>query len=87
MLKISKKFQQAAKTGEFFSLHEWKFHYDNVCQLMCDAQDKTTFDVDVSQLDWDKYVKSYMLGIRKYILKESSDTIPGARKKLQKWVC
>jgi fatty acyl-CoA reductase len=84
MLKISKKFQQAAKTGEFFSLHEWKFHYDNVCALMCDAQDKTTFDVDVSQLDWDKYVKCYMLGIRKFILKDSNDTIPGARKKLQK---
>ncbi|KDR11037.1 putative fatty acyl-CoA reductase CG5065 [Zootermopsis nevadensis] len=88
MLKISKRFQQAAKTGEFFSLHEWKFHCDNVCALMCDAQDKTTFDVDVSQLDWDKYVKCYMLGIRKFILKDSNDTIPGARKKLQKlyWI-
>jgi hypothetical protein len=27
-----------------------------------------------------------MLGIRKFILKDSNDTIPGARKKLQKWV-
>jgi hypothetical protein len=27
-----------------------------------------------------------MLGIRKFILKDSNDTIPSARKKLQKWV-
>jgi hypothetical protein len=27
-----------------------------------------------------------MLGIRRYILKDSNDTIPSARKKLQKWV-
>jgi fatty acyl-CoA reductase len=54
-----------------------------VCMLMRDAQDKT-FDFDVSQINWDQYVKHYVLGIRKYILKDSSDTIPSARKKLQK---
>jgi fatty acyl-CoA reductase len=84
MFKIAKRFQLAAKTGEFFSLHEWNFHRDNVSALMCDAQDKATFDVDVSQMNWDQYVKHYMLGIRRYILKDSNDTIPSARKKLQK---
>ncbi|PSN30813.1 putative fatty acyl-CoA reductase [Blattella germanica] len=88
MMKISKKFQLAAKTGEFFSLHEWKFHRDNVSALIRDAQDKSVFNVDVSQMEWDTYVKYYMLGIRKYVLKDSSDTIPSARRKLQKlyWV-
>jgi len=84
MFKISRRFQLAAKAGEFFSLHEWKFHCDNVCALICDAQDKTTFDVDVSQMDWNQYVKNYMFGIRRFILKDSSDSIPNARKKLQK---
>jgi fatty acyl-CoA reductase len=51
---------------------------------MNDAQDKSMFDTDVSHMDWDKYVKYYMLGIRKFILKDSNDTIPSARKKLQK---
>ncbi|XP_046979585.1 putative fatty acyl-CoA reductase CG5065 isoform X1 [Schistocerca americana] len=84
MMKISKRFQMAAKTGEFFALHEWKFHSDNLMALMEDAQDKALFDVDISELDWDQYVKQYMLGIRKFILKDSADTIPGARRKLQK---
>ncbi|KAJ9591141.1 hypothetical protein L9F63_002296, partial [Diploptera punctata] len=88
MMKIAKKFQLAAKTGEFFSLHEWKFHCENLQALMRDAQDKTTFNVDISHMEWDTYVKYYMLGIRKYVLKDSSDTIPSAKKKLQKlyWV-
>lgn len=84
MLKISRRFQMAAKTGEFFALHEWKFHSDNVQALMRDSQDKEVFDVDVSKMDWDQYVKHYMLGIRKFILKDSSDTLPGAKIKLQK---
>ena len=84
MMKIARKFQLAAKTGEFFSLHEWKFHCENLEALMRDAQDKATFNVDISQMEWDTYVKYYMLGIRKYILKESSDTTPSARRKLQK---
>lgn len=88
MLKISRRFQMAAKTGEFFALHEWKFHSDNVQALMRDSQDKEVFDVDVSKMDWDQYVKHYMLGIRKFILKDSSDTLPGAKIKLQKlyWI-
>jgi fatty acyl-CoA reductase len=83
MFKIFKRFQLAAKAGEFFSLHEWKFHCDNVCALICDAQDKATFNVDVSQMDWNQYVKNYMFGIRTFLLKDSSDTIPHARRKLQ----
>jgi fatty acyl-CoA reductase len=84
MFKIAKKFQLACKTGEFFSLNEWNFHCENICALMRDAQDKATFDFDVSQLNWDQYVKEYVLGIRKHVLKDSNDTIPSARRKLQK---
>ncbi|XP_066990942.1 putative fatty acyl-CoA reductase CG5065 [Anabrus simplex] len=84
MLKISKRFQMAAKTGEFFALHEWNFQSDNIALLMNDAQDRTMFDVDVSKMDWDTYVKYYMLGIRRFILKDSVDTIPSAKRKLQK---
>ncbi|GLH03063.1 Fatty acyl-CoA reductase, partial [Gryllus bimaculatus] len=84
MMKISKRFQMAARTGEFFALHEWNFHNENVQDLLRDPLDRAIFDVDVSQMDWDTYVKFYMLGIRHYILKDSADTIPSAKKKLQK---
>nr|CAD7200385.1 unnamed protein product [Timema douglasi] len=84
MMKISQRFQIAAKTGEFFALHEWNFHCDNIQALIRDYKDQALFEVDVTQMDWDMYVKEYMLGIRKFILKDSTDTLPSARRKLQR---
>lgn len=87
MVKIAQRFKLAAKTGEFFSLHEWDFESSNMQALMKEMDcitDRETFDVDVSHMSWQPYVKSYMLGIRKYILKDGAESLPSARNKLTK---
>lgn len=86
MVKVCKKFQMAAKTGEFFALHEWNFHCENMKKLLRDLidEDKTMFDFNIPAIDWDHYVKNYMLGIRTFVLKDNSETIQSARKKLNK---
>jgi len=87
MMRICDKFKKTAKTGEFFALHEWDFRCDNQISLTTDmtAKDKVLFASDVSQLLWDEYVKQYMVGIRKYVLKDSMDSLPAARQKLQRF--
>ncbi|XP_034234855.1 putative fatty acyl-CoA reductase CG5065 [Thrips palmi] len=87
MVKIAQRFKLAAKTGEFFSLHEWDFESSNMKALMKEMDcitDRQTFDVDVSHMSWKPYVTDYMMGIRKYILKDGSESLPSARSKLQK---
>lgn len=89
MVKIAQRFKMAAKTGEFFSLHEWDFESSNMKALMKEMDcitDRQTFDVDVSGMAWKPYVTDYMMGIRKYILKDGSESLPSARSKLQKYV-
>lgn len=87
MFKIAKKFKQACKNGEFFALHEWKFQCDNMVSLNKDIScenDRSTFLVDITRVDWDDYVKNYMIGLRKFVLKDGMESLPNARNKL-KW--
>ncbi|XP_043290160.1 putative fatty acyl-CoA reductase CG5065 [Venturia canescens] len=91
MMKVSKRFERAAKVGQFFTVNEWKFQIDNMRALAKNvkvANDANSFNVDVSNLDWDSYMHQYMLGIRKYLLKDNPETLSDARNRLFKlyWV-
>ena len=87
MMKISKRFERAAITGEFFTVNEWNFQGDNIKDLVKNvkvANDAHHFNVDITVLDWDSYMHQYILGIRKYILKDNPDTMSKARNRLLK---
>ncbi|XP_011645010.1 putative fatty acyl-CoA reductase CG5065 [Pogonomyrmex barbatus] len=91
MMKITKRFERATKVGEFFAMNEWKFlrgNMTNLVKFIKAAQDCGDFDVDIRNMDWDMYLHQYMLGIRKYILKDNPDTLSKARVRLLRlyWV-
>ncbi|XP_055608036.1 fatty acyl-CoA reductase 1-like [Uranotaenia lowii] len=87
MAKIAKRFQKAADTGEFFAMHEWNFQIPNLKRLTRKvrlAKDGMEFNVDIANLSWDRYIENYMLGIRKFVLKDDLDSMEQARSKVQK---
>ncbi|XP_029177624.1 putative fatty acyl-CoA reductase CG5065 isoform X2 [Nylanderia fulva] len=87
MMKITKRFERAAKTGEFFAMNEWKFCAENMMKLVkfvSASGDCNDFNIDIRNLDWDVYLHQYMLGIRKYILKDNPDTLNKARNRLSR---
>ncbi|XP_039450326.1 putative fatty acyl-CoA reductase CG5065 [Culex pipiens pallens] len=91
MAKIAKRFQKAADTGEFFAMHEWTFEVPNLKRLtrkVHGARDGAEFDMDMAGMSWDAYLEQYMLGIRKYVLKDDLDSMEQARSKLRKlyWI-
>ncbi|XP_031784422.1 fatty acyl-CoA reductase 1 [Nasonia vitripennis] len=94
MIKMTKRTMRAAKSGEFFAVNEWYFHAENMKELVkCiknSGVDGSTprYNVDITNLDWETYVRQYVLGIRKYVLKDSPDTLGKARSKLYKlyWI-
>ncbi|XP_050527407.1 putative fatty acyl-CoA reductase CG5065 [Daktulosphaira vitifoliae] len=87
MLNIYRRFKMAARTGEFFALHQWDFISNNIRELNRDftSNDRVTFPVDITQVVWDSYVKDYVYGIRKFVLKDPPSTIPIGLSKLQKF--
>jgi len=44
------------------------------------SSDKETFFMDTRLLCWDEYMLSYVLGTRKYYLKDDPSTLPRARR-------
>lgn len=89
MFKIARRYKVAADTGEFFARHEYNFHVKNVNELLheiSNANDGNEFMCDVKQLNWADYLKDYVCGIRKYILKDDETTVERARRTLNRSV-
>lgn len=68
-------------------MHEWHFEVSNVKELTQEINMTNEHDeymCDATKINWDEYLKNYVLGIRKYILKDDLTTIVAARKTVQK---
>ncbi|XP_049883822.1 putative fatty acyl-CoA reductase CG5065 [Pectinophora gossypiella] len=91
MMKLARRFKMAAATGEYFANHEWQFGITELTALHNDASntlDGSSFPHWPSIYDWNQYMGSYMMGIRKFILKDTAESLPAARTKLRRlyWV-
>lgn len=87
MLKIYKKIHKFMDVLNYFSIHEWKFSNDNIKELLnkMTEEDRENFACDITDIDWDQYFRTYIRGIRMYLIKDPLDTLPKARIKWQRW--
>uniref|UniRef100_A0A182P7M6 Fatty acyl-CoA reductase n=1 Tax=Anopheles epiroticus TaxID=199890 RepID=A0A182P7M6_9DIPT len=87
MARLARRFQRAADTGEFFAMHEWTFRNGNLRRLgNLVRRDRAAeaFRCDVTGLDWEAYIEAYMLGIRRFVLKDGEESLEQARGKLRR---
>jgi len=86
MVKIYTKLHRAVNALEWFTTREWKFNCGNVISLTQQLQgpDKETFHFDIRDMHWPTYWEDYVLGTRKFILKEENSTLPQARSNLKR---
>ncbi|KAJ8668111.1 hypothetical protein QAD02_009774 [Eretmocerus hayati] len=90
MIKMTKRTVRAMEAGTYFAINEWYFHVENMKELIKCIKNSVVdgsapqFHVDMSKVSWDTYVNQYILGIRKYVLKDTPDTLSKARSKLHK---
>ncbi|XP_013781053.1 putative fatty acyl-CoA reductase CG5065 [Limulus polyphemus] len=86
LVALYKKLHRAVHILEYFTTNEWTFHCNNVLMLLdqLEGKDKETFSFDVRPIKWAPYMENYVLGVRKFILKEDESTLPAARRKLQR---
>lgn len=85
LVKIFQKFDQAASVLMAFTSRQWKFNSNNGLMLIRDimsAEDRRLFNFDVADLDWPEYLKDYVLGVRKFMLREPLSNLSQARKNL-----
>jgi len=72
---------------DFFTTHQWRFISENPIRLLeqLSDSDRHTFDFDVRKIDWNSYIETYILGARRFILKDDPSTLPQARKNLTRY--
>lgn len=85
-VRLYDRAHRAISCLDFFTTHQWQFVSENPIRLLdylSDA-DKETFYFDVRQIDWNEYIETYVLGARRFILKDDMSTLSDARKNLNR---
>nr|CAD7198656.1 unnamed protein product [Timema douglasi] len=80
-LKIYRRIDKYMLAMKYFSTFEWEFN-NNKCMSLFNSlceNDKEIFYFDASKLNYKDYLLNTVNGVRKYIFKESDDTIPAGK--------
>ncbi|CAD0206947.1 unnamed protein product [Chrysodeixis includens] len=82
MIKIQKRINYGLNVLQYYTTKEWHFKNDNYLALKnkISPKDNKVFYTDLSVLNWDTYMRDYILGAREFCCKEDPATIPQARK-------
>lgn len=82
LVDIYRKYEQATKVLQDFTMREWKFSSENRLVLykkLISSNDRRLFNCDLTSIDWADFFRNYALGVRRYILNEKDDTIEQAK--------
>lgn len=80
-----KKIRKYLDVIAYFAQKNWNFRSDNVFKLRksLSERDRELFDFDIGGVEWEQFITDGILGGRTYLLKESLDTLPQARRKMR----
>uniref|UniRef100_A0A914ZEZ5 Fatty acyl-CoA reductase n=1 Tax=Parascaris univalens TaxID=6257 RepID=A0A914ZEZ5_PARUN len=83
-VRIYGKVWRMIETLHYFTTHGWNFESKGLLSMwdsLCD-EDKEVFNFDVRQLDWNSYLFDYLMGVKRYVIKERLEDIPKATRNL-----
>ncbi|XP_062553532.1 fatty acyl-CoA reductase wat-like [Armigeres subalbatus] len=85
VLFLYRKVQQFADALEFFTTNQWTFDNTRMRKVYesMSEDDKQCFPADVRLVKWADFMNIYVLGLRKYILKENMNNLDQALRKFR----
>jgi fatty acyl-CoA reductase len=86
LTQVYTKVNRAVVALQYFTTNEWTFVNKNQLSLSgsFSSDDVDRFYTDARRIHWPTYIETYILGVRKFLLKEDPSTLPLARAKLQR---
>jgi len=77
--KAYRKTEKILIIMSFFGLQEWKFHNQNIRQLVEKTKDfkmqRGSLEFDMRNINWTEYFRSYIPGIKRYYFKEDCSNV------------
>ncbi|XP_043604739.1 putative fatty acyl-CoA reductase CG5065, partial [Bombus pyrosoma] len=89
MMKLLQNGNKLFTMTAYFALHEWTFQRDNCSGLVRKVKmlkDSDMVRLDLRDMDWEKYVAIYLMGMRKFILKEDFNSTAQQRLSRLYWI-
>lgn len=85
LTKIQKKIFTNLNTISYFLKKQWYWDNTNYKSLLANLSpaDKETFEFDSKKIDYLYYMKDWLAGSRRFILKLDDSTLPAAKRKLR----
>ncbi|KAK5637931.1 hypothetical protein RI129_012226 [Pyrocoelia pectoralis] len=83
ILKIHRKMKKFCKVVEFATTTQWDFKDRNTQSLWksLSKEDQAIFNFDVNSIDWEKYSRQVISGVRVNVLQDDFSTLEEARRK------
>ena len=88
-MKINKRLNLMLIMFEYFNTHEWSFNRNNITDMMMNAmtlKDGNVVKLDLQDMDWEKYITNYQMGMKKFLLKENSESANTTRRRISLYV-
>jgi len=84
MTKHNQRLIEGMRVMEFFFLRTWRWQETNSLQLLAslDSKDQEIFNFSCKSFTWNDQFRSYVRGTRMFIMKESMEDYPLARRSL-----
>lgn len=86
LVNVQKRVSQGLKVLQYYTTREWIFKNENFKKLYEDMSevDKDKFYCDLTKVNFEEYILSYILGTRQFIIKEKPESLPSARARLKR---
>ncbi|KRT84455.1 hypothetical protein AMK59_1510, partial [Oryctes borbonicus] len=86
LIRTQKRIQGGLQVLQYYTTKQWRFISENIKKITnkLSKEDQQIFYTNMKDLDWDAYLLAYVLGARRYCVKDDPATLPKARKLLKR---
>ncbi|XP_077288140.1 fatty acyl-CoA reductase wat-like isoform X2 [Arctopsyche grandis] len=83
LVKAYQKINKFSNVISYFCTQRWYFKTDNVQNMVKNMSpgDEALFECDISGLNWEDFLNTYVRGIRVYLIKDPMETVESAQKR------
>ncbi|XP_071054447.1 putative fatty acyl-CoA reductase CG5065 [Onthophagus taurus] len=84
LVRTQRKVSKGLNILNYYSSKKWNFEHNKIKMIASklSKNDGEIFNCDLISINWNDYFSNYILGIRKYVMHESSTSIPKAKRLL-----
>lgn len=85
LVNVQKRISIGLEVLQYYTSRDWLFKCDNFLKIQQELNpvDREKFYCDLEVIDPCDFMTNYLLGIRKYIVKDPMETLPKARKTMK----